>query len=66
MVVRFPDKIFIFEFKAGASAEKALTQIKEKGYHERFIKEGKPIYLFGVCFNPPERKVKEIKWERVG
>jgi len=65
MMVRYPDKIFIFEFKAGASAEKAIAQIKEKGYHERFLKEDKPIYLFGVSFDPQERKVKEVKWERV-
>jgi hypothetical protein len=64
MMVRYPDKIFIFEFKAGASAEKAIAQIKEKGYHERFLKEGKPIYLFGVSFDPEERKVKEVKWEK--
>jgi hypothetical protein len=65
MLVKFPEKIFIFEFKAGVSAEKAIEQIKEKGYHERFLKEGKPIYLFGVSFDPGERKVKEVKWERV-
>jgi hypothetical protein len=65
MMVRYPDKIFIFEFKARSSAEKAIAQIKEKGYHERFLKEGKPIYLFGISFDPGERKVKEVKWERV-
>ena len=65
MLVKFPDKIFIFEFKAGIPAEKAIAQIKEKGYHEKFLKEGKPIYLFGISFNPEERKVKEVKWERV-
>ena len=64
MLVRYPDKIFIFEFKAGASAKKAIAQIKEKGYYEKFIKEGKPIYLFGVSFDPKKRKVKEVKWER--
>ena len=65
MVVRFSDKVFIFEFKTGISAERAIEQIKERGYHERFKKEGKPIYLFGVSFEPRERKVKEVKWERV-
>jgi hypothetical protein len=65
MLVRFPDKIFIFEFKAGVSAEKAIAQIKEKGYHEKFLKEGKPVYLFGVSFDPSERVIKEVKWERV-
>jgi hypothetical protein len=65
MLVRYPDKIFIFEFKAGIPAEKAIAQIKEKGYHEKFLKEGKPIYLFGISFDPKERKVKEVKWERI-
>ena len=64
MVVKFPDKIFLFEFKAGVSAKKAISQIKERGYHERFFKEGKPIYLFGISFEPKERKVKEVLWER--
>ena len=65
MMVRFPDKIFIFEFKAGIPAEKAIAQIKEKGYHERFLKEGKPIYLFGISFAPGEKKVKEDLWEKL-
>ena len=64
MLVRFPDKIFIFEFKAGVSVEKAIAQIKEKGYHEKFLKEGKPVYLFGVSFDPSEKAIKEVKWER--
>ena len=64
MVVKFPDKTFIFEFKAGVAAEKAIAQIKERGYHERFLKEGKPIYLFGISFEPKERRVKKVLWER--
>ncbi len=65
MVLKFPDKIFIFEFKAGRSAEEALSQIREKGYHEKFLKERKPIFLVGVSFDVKERKVKDVQITRL-
>ncbi len=64
MVVKFPDKIYIFEFKAGGSAQSALNQIKTRGYHEKYLKDEKPLFLVGISFDVRERRVKEVSWEK--
>ena len=42
--------IYVFEFKLSGDKDKALTQIKEKKYFEKYQGTGKDIYLFGVEF----------------
>jgi len=42
--------IYIFEFKFNGDKERALNQIKEKKYFEKYQGKGKKIYLFGVEF----------------
>jgi hypothetical protein len=42
--------IYIIEFKLNGTKEDALAQIKTKKYYERFLKEGKIIYLVGLEF----------------
>lgn len=51
-VVRTEKYIFIFEFKVSDTAEKALQQIKDRKYYEKYLsekEEGKTIYLIGVA-----------------
>jgi len=51
-VVRTEKHIFIFEFKVSDTAEKALQQIKDRKYYEKYLsekEEGKTIYLIGVA-----------------
>ncbi len=43
-------EIYIFEFKFNGDKDRALNQIKEKKYFEKYQGEGKKIYLFGVEF----------------
>ena len=52
--------IYIFEFKLFDTKEKALEQIKEKKYYEKFLNKNKPIHLIGVEFDPKERNVGEM------
>jgi hypothetical protein len=50
--VRTSTAIFIFEFKVSDTAEKALQQIKDRKYYEKYLsekEEGKTIYLIGVA-----------------
>ena len=42
--------IYIFEFKFNGDKNKALIQIKEKKYFEKYQGTDKEIYLFGVEF----------------
>lgn len=51
-IVRTEKSIFIFEFKVSDTAEKALQQIKDRKYYEKYLSEkqqGKTIYLIGVA-----------------
>ena len=58
------DKIYIIEFKVGSND--ALTQIKEKNYHQKYLNQNKEIYLIGINFDEDERNVSGFGYERVG
>ena len=66
MVVRCNDSIYIFEFKLlkDAPEGKALAQIKNKGYAEKYRHLGQPIHLIGVEFSKAERNIAAFKVER--
>lgn len=61
MVARFPDAIYIFEFKCNQSAETALRQIRDKRYADRYRGEGRRIALVGINFNTEQRNIAEWK-----
>ena len=42
--------VHIFEFKFDGDKDRALNQIKDKKYFEKYQGSGKGIYLFGVEF----------------
>jgi hypothetical protein len=68
MTVFFEKRCYIFEFKlkeATAGANKALQQIKEKNYAEKYISEYSEIYLIGVEFSRTDRNITCFEWERV-
>ena len=52
-----PDRIYIFELKLKAPAKKALKQIQEKEYYQRFSKDQKPLILVGLSFNRSQKKL---------
>jgi hypothetical protein len=56
-VLETEDLVAIFEFKMDSSAEIALAQIHEKKYAERYAKTGKDLFLIGVNFDSPERRI---------
>ena len=57
------DKIYIIEFKVGD--ENALSQIKEKNYHQKYLNQDKEIYLVGINFDEDERNISHFAYERV-
>ncbi len=62
------DKIYIIEFKVIANDKEqgtALKQIKEKKYHEKYIKEDKEIYLVGMEFSEEEKNIVNFEWEKI-
>ncbi|KHD04755.1 hypothetical protein PN36_28790 [Candidatus Thiomargarita nelsonii] len=64
-VLAFSDKIYLIEFKYGKAgsqidslAKKALKQIKDKNYGERFLNDGRPQIYLGVGFAGKEMGYK--------
>ena len=57
--------IFIFEFKVDLSTEKALKQIKEKRYFDKYLSHNKTIYLIGIQFDSQEKNVCGFEYEVV-
>jgi len=55
--------VHIFEFKFEKDKDKALSQIKEKRYFEKYQSAGKDVYLFGVEFK--DRNVGEWVVEKI-
>lgn len=65
MSLIFNDRIYIMEFKVNELTQpaKALDQIKEKKYHEKYT--GKEIYLIGIEFSKKNRNITRFEWERI-
>lgn len=57
LVIQTKNRIFIFEFKFKSTGEKALNQIIEKQYYQKYLYLTKPITLVGLSFN---HKGKEL------
>jgi len=53
------DHIYIFEFKMNQPAIVAIAQIKEKGYANPYLSDGKPITLIGINFSKKKRNIVE-------
>ena len=65
LTLKMPNKIVILEFKIGdsPSAKRALMQIKQKNYAQKYQALKKPIYLIGISFDPVQRNVSNLVWE---
>ena len=57
LVLSMAARIYIFELKVKSTPEVALTQIKERGYYERFLHKGKQVVLVGLSFVPEQNRV---------
>ena len=66
MVVRLNGSVYLFEFKLMEDAPqgKALAQIKEKGYADKYRHLDRPIHLIGVEFSKAQRNIAAFEVER--
>ncbi|NPA39595.1 MAG: hypothetical protein GXO57_04035, partial [Thermodesulfobacteria bacterium] len=68
MAVIFENRCYIFEFKVveiDKTQRKALSQLKEKRYHEKYLSQCKEVYLIGIEFSKEKRNIINFEWERV-
>jgi len=61
------DSVYIVEFKVIEDKEeyKALKQIKEKKYYEKYIGKYNDIYLIGIEFSKKDKNIVSFEWEKV-
>ena len=59
MVVRLNGSVYLFEFKLAEreGAGRALAQITEKGYADKYRQMGRPVHLIGVEFSREARNI---------
>ncbi|HRD50515.1 MAG TPA: ATP-binding protein [Candidatus Contendobacter sp.] len=59
MTVKFRGRIYLFEFKVVELFPdgRALQQIKDRGYAEKYRALGQPIHLIGIEFSRAERNI---------
>ena len=65
MTIILADKVFVMEFKVDQPG-KALEQIREKGYHEKYLAPGRTVYLVGINFDSAEKNITDFAWEKTG
>jgi Protein of unknown function (DUF1703)./Predicted AAA-ATPase. len=60
------DSVYIIEFKVVEDEEeyKALKQIKEKRYYEKYIGKYQEIYLIGIEFSKKDKNIVSFEWEK--
>lgn len=67
MALRFNGNLYLFEFKVVELAPegRALQQLKDQGYADKYRAEGLPIHLIGVEFSREQRTVVGFEVESV-
>ena len=66
MTLRFNQQVYIFEFKVVELVPegKALQQIKDKAYADKYRALNQPIYLLGVEFIKTNRNIVGFEWKK--
>jgi len=70
LTIATPDmsQVYVIEFKVVDNKNqngKALEQIKEKKYHEKYLNVAKEIMLIGIEFSKEEKNVCKFEWEKI-
>lgn len=62
-VIHTDDCIYVMAFKLDEGAEKAMNQIKERGYAKPYLHLGKPVRTVGLNFNSRQKEVDQWREE---
>ena len=65
LIVRGFGRVYVFEFKMRdrAGAKAALRQLKERGYADRYLGQGEPVYIVGLEFSAETRNLTGFEAE---
>lgn len=61
IVLKTPRTIYVFELKYNHSATEALSQIKDRGYADVYLKDSRRVVCVGVSFSSKMRNISEYK-----
>ncbi len=59
-------KVVATEADAEVALERALSQIREQGYSDRYRNRGQPIHHLALCFGQTERNLVGVRVEQAG
>lgn len=62
LVIQYQGRVWLLEFKVDGGGQRALEQIKARGYHHRYA--GQPVALIGMDFSEAQRNLVGFAWER--
>ncbi len=65
LTLKMRDKVVIIEFKVDVERGEPIKQIEERKYYEKYLNEGKDIYLIGMVFDSKERNIVEWDVKRI-
>ena len=65
VVAKHKRGIYIFELKVDDPVDRAFAQIREKGYAEPYLADGRPIWLIGLSFDKETRRLVDCAAERL-
>jgi len=57
--------IFIFEFKMKTNPKNALQQIQEKKYQQKYLAQGKEVFLVGIEFDEVVKNISGFEWKSI-
>ena len=60
-VVKTDTNIYVIEFKINQLAEKAIKQIKDKKYAQKYADDKRPIMLMGINFDTDKKNIADWK-----
>ncbi len=63
--VEYKEYIFIIEFKVEKTWKKALEQIKERKYYEKYLSKNKNIILLWIDFNEEKKNIESYEFEKM-
>ena len=70
LTIATPDmsQVYIIEFKVVDNSKqkgKALEQIKEKKYHEKYQEKADELILIGIEFSKEDKNISKFEWEKI-
>ncbi len=67
LTVLYGGRVYLFEFKVadGKPEGRALAQIRERGYADKYRRPGVPVHLIGIEFGREERNIVGFEFETV-